>query len=83
LVTRRLGQHVALASIPSVSLMAAVAATTGVDGRMPEFTEAYLGLGWPQEPNEKVKAGEAYGEAARLDPDLWLAEIKIEALGGQ
>ena len=51
---------------------------------MPGFADAYLGLGLAYESQgETGKAGDAYAEAARLDPSLWLAEVKAEAFGGQ
>lgn len=50
----------------------------------PDFTEAYLGLGLAYEKQGRIgKAIAAFQNALQLDPDLWLAQAKLEALGAE
>ncbi len=49
---------------------------------VPDLVEAHLGLGLAyQNEGEIEKAIDAYSNALQLDPDLWLAQAKLEALG--
>jgi tetratricopeptide (TPR) repeat protein len=51
---------------------------------LPDFTQAHLGLGMAYEKiGETEKAIAAYQRALQLQPDLWFARARIEALGGQ
>ncbi|MFC1920127.1 tetratricopeptide repeat protein [Chloroflexota bacterium] len=46
-----------------------------------DFAQAYLGLGLAYESTDTIyKAIDAYENALRIKPDLWLARAKIEAL---
>lgn len=49
---------------------------------MPDLVEAHLGLGLAYERDGEIeKAIDAYSYALQLDPDLWLAQAKLESLG--
>ncbi|HEY83263.1 MAG TPA: tetratricopeptide repeat protein [Dehalococcoidia bacterium] len=49
---------------------------------MPDLADAYLGLGLAYEKEGQIeKAISAYQQALNLDPDIWLAQAKLQALG--
>lgn len=50
----------------------------------PDFAEAYLGLGLAYEKEGQIeKAISAYHQALIIEPDLWLAQAKLQALGAK
>ena len=49
----------------------------------PDFAEAHLGVALAYEKDgQTAKAAEAFAEARRLKPELWLADAKLKTLGG-
>jgi tetratricopeptide (TPR) repeat protein len=72
----------AMVSYSSGALTKAIKQLEEVVTTAPELAEAYLGLGLAYEKEGQVeKAISAYQQALNLDPDIWLAQAKLQALG--
>jgi len=55
-----------------------------INARGHDYAEVYLGLGMSYEKQGEIQpAIAAYEYALELDPDLWLAEMKLNALGSR
>jgi len=72
----------AMVSYSSGDISGAVRQLEEVVATAPDVAEAYLGLGLAYEKEGQVeKAISAYQQALRIDPDMWLAQAKLQALG--
>jgi tetratricopeptide (TPR) repeat protein len=72
----------AMVSYSSGAISEAVRQLEEVVAAAPDLAEAYLGLGLAYEKDGQTeKAISAYQQALRIDPDVWLARAKLQALG--